>query len=845
MLLSRRIQLSDADDGRRIRILGDSVSVDAGQKTSMVTIIRMGDFYHPQYGDFAVTRELLEGIVRNFNTKTYGQKIFLDRAHKPEEGAAAEIRKLFIDGNKLRAQVDWTPFGIELVEQKGYRYLSADYIENYTDNESRQTHGPLLFGAGLVTRPHIKHLDEIQLAECTDVDGDLPISGRLLRILNEDIAMKWADLIRKLQEKLMKLALPEGVADTMIKLAEASVKSLTELPSVEAALLQIEATAKQLAEAAPSNAEVNLQLQGLDEDAVRRILAEDRQTAATETKQLAEALAARRKKLTETIDAAKGLEDADRVELKESLTDLITPEMSDDQVVRLAELQIGNQSKLIAARRLADAGVGISSPMGTVRLSDTPTETAATLEKLQREMLGRTAAARNGGLILSETVDPFVQDVLAVFDTKNAAQIHSAVRTLNDGTTNMASTDLPVGFQREVIREALSDLNVLQLVATYTDPSAQATTQIPYEERDVAGIRNSAVTPERSPIQKASIRQKMDLAYVTAMKIAIDVSNEVMHFTRASGINWDAWGRNIQSASRLIREILCQRLANEMQRISDSFMSMDVSGENIAAQLDGSNATIKTVEFPLVAEHQQQDLQGNSVGSKSNPIVINFNGTVIDPYDGSDDLTSGTYYYVSNYNLGYITFVDETGSPVMPSEATATLSYSYASNIAKVDADVPNGVAVDVHLNKLLRAIGSSKAMMNADRFVTPDFLLMSPILNDVCTNAEMFKAEAKRAGSDTNGQGDLERVKGLSAYGTNAPGIHLGDERILMGVSNVLSYTVAKPWEMSEPIQARNATGQLIGAKESYGEEYNAIKAPKPLQNRFTSVLYYSATNR
>lgn len=100
----------------------------------------------------------------------------------------------------------------------------------------------------------------------------------------------------------------------------------------------------------------------------------------------------------------------------------------------------------------------------------------------------------------------------------------------------------------------------------------------------------------------------------------------------------------------------------------------------------------------------------------------------------------------------------------------------------KVDSDIPDGVTAEKHYNQLLQAIGRRKAIMKDDRFVTPDFLLMSNTLNDTCTNAEQFVASMKRSGSDTNAQGDLEMVKALPAFSTNAPATHLGDERIIMG---------------------------------------------------------------
>ena len=135
---------------------------------------------------------------------------------------------------------------------------------------------------------------------------------------------------------------------------------------------------------------------------------------------------------------------------------------------------------------------------------------------------------------------------------------------------------------------------------------------------------------------------------------------------------------------------------------------------------------------------------------------------------------------------------------------------------------------------------------MSADRFVVPDFQLMSPVLNDTATNADNFVSAQKRDGASTSTAGDLTEIKAVPAFGTNAPGIDLGDERILMGARGTLTYTIAKPFVTGQPFEAVDATtGKAIGKKQAYGEEYSAIKVPTPIRNRMTSVLAYSFTGR
>ncbi|WP_422452436.1 phage protease [Endozoicomonas sp. ALC066] len=862
----RHLQLKEQDDlSQRIRILTDALSLSAEDSPqSWVTLTRTGSFYHPQYGRFEHTRQLLEDLIKNFNGNVYGQDIAIDVAHKPEDGAAGYVRKLSLDGGKLRALVEWTPFGVDAVKNKGYRYLSVDYTDNYIDNEQRNEHGPLLFGAGLVVRPHVKHLDRVVLAE--DADSEIPtiIPERIAKKLQEENTMKWAHFITAMMAAFSDKKLAETIQVQFKQLAEAMLAGVEEeakakliIDTLQTGAIKLgeehqggeftikldEAFLKAAGSVGADNPDNKDKPKTLSEADVKRILKDAADAEAEKARKLSESNANKQKVLTEAIDGADGLEDDVKTTLKKELAELITPAMSDDQIKALAEREIKHANDQAAARKLSEMGFPVNTPAGRVQVNNPHATEAARLQAIQHEQLRSTSAFLNGDIRLSEDKDlpNFTKEVLKVFDSQFGVQIGNAVRTLSEGgPTNMNHVDLPVGFQREVIREALSDLNVLNLVSTFVDPAATVATQIPYEQRKTGGLTHDGIVFERGAIPKAGVSQKMHTAYINAMKLAIDVSNEVMHFSKSSGINWDAWARNLASAARLMREILCRRIANEMQRAADAFGANDISEETIT--LDGG--VYKTAQFPVVREKRVYDLQGNPVGSPQNPLVVKDGSTELAAFNGSGKQAAGTYYAVVNYNLGYVVLVDQTGAAAAAT-GTVKISYSYATNVKKVDSDVPNGMSPEVHLNKLIQAIGSRKAIMSGERFIQPNFLLMSPSLNDTCTNAEQFTYQAKRNGSDTSSEGDLITVKGVSAFGTNAPGIDLGDERILMGQRGTTSYTVAKPWMMSEPIEARDEHGQLTGAKESYGEEYNAIDTPPALYDRYTSVLFYSFSNR
>lgn len=843
---NRKIQLEAPTHTKTVRFLASAVSVDAEQKTSVVTITRTGKFFDPRYGHFEISTTMLQSMVNNFNKGVFGQDIFIDKAHNPSDGAAGTITRLFLDGNKLRGEVAWTPFGQELIEKKGYRYLSAEFIENFVSNEEPHTEfGPTLLAAGLVVRPCIKNLDRVELSEGEDFDGMQLISQQLAVQFSKESNVE--KLLKLFKEALANKKLSESAISKWVDTAKKVLEGISDETQQKTLMASLQETALALAETSPEAVPVvNVNSTGLSESEVKALF---EKLEADKAKVLSDAQTKRDanvKLFTEQVNSTEGLSEGVKAKLLKS-TDLITAEMTEGQVKALATQQIVLGEELEAQTKLAGMGFqGGNGPMGSVVLASGHNANAMKLAEDVRKQLKQTSSFSNGAIRLSETVDPFVDKVLTLFDGQYNQQLNREYKVLSGEEGSVSDTSLPYAFRREVIREALHDMNILQLVAAETDPGAQATTQVPYEERKAFKGRNDGLVFERGGIPKAGVTQKMDMAYVNAMKIAFNVSNEMMHFTRVSGVNWDAWGRHVATCSRILREIVVRRLANEMLRISDSLAAVPVNAEDIASQLDGSNTVVKTSAFPVVRPHQVFDLEGNTVGSTSNPITIMFGATEVLPFDGSGNQASGTYYVLANCNLGYIQFVDETGEVVTPNEANATISYSRATNVAKFDIDLPADTKLEHHLNGLLRKIGNRKAVMKDDRFEAPNFLLMSNTLNDMCTNADQFVVSLKRDGSDTNGMGDLAAIKALPAWSTNAPGIDLGDERILMGQRGTTHYRVAKAFAMSEMQEGRDPeTGALNGTKEAYGEEYNAIHTPKPLADRYTSVVVYSGTGR
>lgn len=140
-----------------------------GKKTSWIEIFREGSWSHPKHGIILGTKKLFNDFIDNFKNKVLGREVAIDKTHDPSEGATGWIKEMKIKEDKLLALIEWTPWGIELIEQKGFKYFSPEYRDSYIDKESGKEYKNVLFGGGITNRPFLTNLAPIVLSEDMDV----------------------------------------------------------------------------------------------------------------------------------------------------------------------------------------------------------------------------------------------------------------------------------------------------------------------------------------------------------------------------------------------------------------------------------------------------------------------------------------------------------------------------------------------------------------------------------------------------------------------------------------------------------------------------------------------------
>jgi hypothetical protein len=840
-------------DGLRrfVAELPKNLSLDGAAPQTWVTVTKIGHFYDPRYGEFYITREMLLAMIDNFNKRTYGQDIFLDVAHAPSHGAAAKFLKLSLEGNKLRALLEWTPFGIEAVKERGFKYLSADYTENYQDNEQRAQHGPLLFGAGLTIRPVIKGLDPVQLSEPDDTPPTFLHPDLQTNLLQEIEAMH-----KLLAEKLNLIlaaiiTLSEPVRAQLLSAFETAVQPVTDEIKAKELMESFAAAGKKLGEEITAgNKDIKLSIAGptgLSAEDVRKLLAEDAAAKDAAAKKLAEGKAANVKLLSDTINAASGLDDAVKKELAESVVDLITPEMSADQVKRLAENQIKHGNDLACAKQLS--ALGFSRPAGSVHISvDSSNEVKSLQEEIDKRLYANMPAHKryalsNGAPISANAA--LVESALAIYDAQNGHRLHAeykAHKQLASGDSLVSDVAVPSIYERTVLRESLFQLVGLGVCDVGT-AAYSAVLQLPYSYRDTGGAGVAGVRKyEGQAIARAAVKQALDEARPIPQKLAFEVSDELRYLVGNGQINWDVVAENARNAVRIIGEDSESLIFNEHLNAADQYGAVAVTNE-ATATADGTKTIFCTTNFPVVRPKKIYDLQGSQVGSTLYPVVVKSNNVAITEYDGTGTQTAGLYYSI-DYNLGEVSFVDESGAPSAPTNTHAiVVSYTYTNNAYKWDSDL-GSLAVDDKYNDFLYRFGLRKAAIE-DRAYMANMGLMSGTMRTQVEQAKQFGANFKRPGTDLMADGNLGSIKDVACFRSYAPGLNMGDVRTVIGERGTVRYRLMKAWQMGQLQDQRDSNGRFTGKKEAYGDQFVVVHTPSQLKGALTSIVVYSATGR
>ena len=193
---------------------GPPVALSEQQTQFIYNLLPVGHFYDKRYGEVWVTPEKLNQMEKNFGKyPAYEVPVKIghgDGAKSPGKVKGLEIT-MTVDAETAKA-----------INDKQYRYMSAEFDENYQDKETGEFVGAVLLGAALVNQPANPYMEPLVLVD--DIEAKTDKGGKIDMNEVEELRKQLAE-----KEAQLKLAQEEN---------EAGKKSLADLEAQNKALIE-------------------------------------------------------------------------------------------------------------------------------------------------------------------------------------------------------------------------------------------------------------------------------------------------------------------------------------------------------------------------------------------------------------------------------------------------------------------------------------------------------------------------------------------------------------------------------------------------------------------------------
>ena len=145
---------------------------ESGNAPKSIELLKVGMWRTPNHGDFMITPEDLQEYVANFQNNiglpgngAYGAPV--DYKHESWDKASGWIKKIYVNGDTLMGEVEWTPAGAKMIIDGEFRFFSPEFYpkgrggwcnpedyEMFVDN--------VLVGGGLTNIPLFKGLAPVK-----------------------------------------------------------------------------------------------------------------------------------------------------------------------------------------------------------------------------------------------------------------------------------------------------------------------------------------------------------------------------------------------------------------------------------------------------------------------------------------------------------------------------------------------------------------------------------------------------------------------------------------------------------------------------------------------------------
>lgn len=195
---------------------------DLKEENGLPTVIELaktvkGD--HPWYGEVKIDKDHIKEMKKNFSNKSHGIDVAINLDHKRENAvgwvdSVATVR----NDNRLIGSIKWNNKGLEILENKEYRYISPEIRYNYKHHLTKKEHGTVLTGAALTNYPFLQMKPVVKMDQKEDIES-----------INKKRSFNMDEETKKDQSKANELELKLKDSEHRNKELENEVKNLNNL----------------------------------------------------------------------------------------------------------------------------------------------------------------------------------------------------------------------------------------------------------------------------------------------------------------------------------------------------------------------------------------------------------------------------------------------------------------------------------------------------------------------------------------------------------------------------------------------------------------------------------------
>lgn len=133
---------------------------------SRIQVAALGRYKDPRYGDFSITSQQVDNWKRLLSEHFNG-RVPIDQDHRTDKGTSSEaagwIVNLEQSGDKVYADVEWTPLGESAISERRYLYISPTFVADLKDKAGRSL-GPALLRAAQTNSPFLHDMPAVSLS---------------------------------------------------------------------------------------------------------------------------------------------------------------------------------------------------------------------------------------------------------------------------------------------------------------------------------------------------------------------------------------------------------------------------------------------------------------------------------------------------------------------------------------------------------------------------------------------------------------------------------------------------------------------------------------------------------